>query len=307
MGISHEGGAVPGLSVVATAAAVLLAVIVAVGVVAGRRRSRRLAAAAVPAVAQPSPTSATIITAEAPVDPIAAAETEWYELRAAYWRERVAVLGGPDDYVGLVRVLLRDHHRGAVGAMDEASDVLLQGRQRHPRAVIIWEYVVLISARLNRTDELNDALATVERLDPNSRVLAILDRTSPEETQRYQENVNETHRRLLDQLTSGEIKVREAAVEELAQWARAYPANSTYVINYGLGLMILGRHDEARDVALGARTIEDGSFADAYNIGIILQRSENAAGTAMLRAAVDRAGSEDERELAEQALTRAAS
>jgi hypothetical protein len=235
------------------------------------------------------------------------AETEWAALRRPYWSERVALWGRPEDHVGLVHVLLEENLRGVEGSLESADRVLRNGLERHPRAVPIWELVVLVSSMTGRGDEFDQALATIERLDPTSRVLSALREVTPERTSEYVEALNETQQRLHQALGSFDSQVREAAVAELAQWARSYPTNSTHVINHAFGLRAVGREAEAQRLALAATQIEDGSFADAYNIGVILIRGEHRSeGLAMLRQAVTRAGSAEERADAEQAIAGAA-
>lgn len=235
------------------------------------------------------------------------AETEWAELRRPYWSERVALWGRPEDYVGLVRVLLAENLRGVEGSLRETDRVLAEGSERHPRSVGIWEHVALFSSMTGRGDDFDNALATIERLDPTSQLLGRLRELTPESSRRYAEAVNEIQMRLQRQLGSPDQQVRESAVAELATWARSHPTNSTHVMNYAFGLHAIGRSAEAQEVALTAIQIEDGSFADAYNIGAILILGEHRAqGLAMLRQAVARATSAQERAEAERALAGAA-
>src|SRR5262249_37195135 len=142
------------------------------------------------------------------------AETEWAELRRPYWSERVALWGRPEDYVGLVRVLLEEKLRGVEGSLQETERVLQEGRERHPRAVPIWEHVALYSSMTGRGDDFDDALATIERLDPTSRLLGPLRELTPESSRRYAEALNEKQMRLHQALGSPDKQVREAAVAE---------------------------------------------------------------------------------------------
>ena len=108
-------------------------------------------------------------------------------------------------------------------------------------------------------------------------------------------------RQLLEQASAEASDVSDAALRELRRWARSYPRNSTYTINYALGLLSQSHIDDAASMAQHAMTIEDGSFADAYNIGLVLWLTGRYdEGRAMLTRALARAGSAAERDLAEQ-------
>lgn len=234
-------------------------------------------------------------------------ERRWIELSTAYWRERVAVRGRDEDYVGLVRMLLQAHSQGVPDAVEDAYVLLREAAERHPRAVAVWEHLALVAPLSGRSAEMDEVLAVIERLDPTSRVLAVTDDLSPESVREWSESASVKQAELFTQAQSADSEVAHRAVAELERWARAYPENSTYVVNYVLALFIRGRLDEARVAALSALSIEDGSFADAFNLGqVLLGSGERDRGLTMLHAALDRAASDEERELVEDVLAREA-
>lgn len=228
-------------------------------------------------------------------------ELTWTRLRTGHLRELVAVRGAEEDYIALVRAVL------AAGApLDEAYELLREAEQRHQRSVAVLEHLAMITAQTGRDAELDRVIRTLEGVDPTSRVLRIFDEVTPESGREWAENADATQRRLLDAAGSEDEQEAEAAVRELAQWARSFPANSTYAVNHGFGLVMRGRYDEARQVARDTRSIEDGSFADAFNLGQILCMTDaREEGLELLREAARRAGSDDEREIVAEALAQA--
>jgi hypothetical protein len=232
------------------------------------------------------------------------AEREWAELRRPYWSERVELWGRPEDYVGLVQTLVQEDRRGVPGALEAAQQALHRGCERHPSAVLIWELVVAYGLLTGRDQEVEEALVTIQRLDPANRVLH--DIRQEQGSREYVNQVNHIRWQLYEQMESSDLTAREAAVAEFATWARNFPTNSTFVLDYALGLQAIGRKADAHRVALSAMDIEDGSFVDAFHIGTILLDSEHQAQAQdMLRRAVARAADEEQRANAERALARA--
>lgn len=233
-------------------------------------------------------------------------ERTWLRLRTGHLREQVAARGAEEDYIALVRAVLAAHAAGEPNALDDAYALLCEAEQRHKRSVTVLEHLAMITAQTRRDAEFDRVIRTLESVDPASRVLRIFDETTQETGREWAQNVDDTQRQLLGAAGSADEQEAEAAVRELARWARSFPANSTYAVNHGFGLIMRGRHDEARQVARDARRIEDGSFADAYNLGQILCSADaRQEGLELLREAVRRAGSDEEREIAAQALAQA--
>src|SRR3712207_4853939 len=105
----------------------------------------------------------------APSEPAAADEETWAYLRADFLRERVQQQGSADDYVALVRALLRLHRMGSPRAVDLAASFLDQAAERHPRSVAVWEHIALVSSMTARDDRMAEALSVISQLDPSSR------------------------------------------------------------------------------------------------------------------------------------------
>lgn len=229
-------------------------------------------------------------------------EQRWLDLSTAYWRERVRLRGADEDYIGCVRALLRVHSEGSADTVEEAYALLREASEIHPRSVAVWEHLVLVAPLAGRSAEMDEVLAVIERLDPASRALAASD-VSPEAVREWNRSVSARQHELFTQAQSENAAVADHAVAQLARWGRAFPENSTYVINHVLGLFFRKRLDEARLAALKALRIEDGSFADAFNLGqVLLKSGEPDRGRSMLRVALERARSDEERELAKRAL-----
>ncbi|WP_328993940.1 hypothetical protein OG394_06155 [Kribbella sp. NBC_01245] len=230
-------------------------------------------------------------------------EETWAELRCAYYRERVAEEGSADDYVGLVRAMLQLHGMGVNDALEEAFGVLCDAVDRHPRSVSAWEHVAYVSSVTRRSEEMANALAVLERLDPTSRVLAAAGELRADDSRQWAHDAHERQWNLLDEAGSGDADTRAAAVAELERWARSFPANSTYAVNYALGLLAADQPAESQRVALAAWAIEDGSFADAYNVSLVLRETgAQDEGRAILMTAMERASSDQERQLVAEAV-----
>lgn len=233
-------------------------------------------------------------------------ELTWMRLRTGHLREQVAVRGTEEDYIALVRAVLAAHAEGQPNALDEAYELLCEAEQRHKRSVAVLEHLAMITLQTGRDAELDRVIRTLESIDPTSRVLRILDETTEESGREWAENVDATQAQLLEAAGSPDEHEAEAAVRELARWARSFPANSTYAVNHAFGLIMRGQDDEAQQVARDALRIEDGSFADAFNIGQILcSTNAQREGLELLREAARRAGSDEEREIVTEALVQA--
>jgi hypothetical protein len=233
-------------------------------------------------------------------------ERIWLRLRTGHLREQVTARGAEEDYIALVRAVLAAHAAGDPNALDEAYELLCEAEQRHKRSVPVLEYLAMITAQTRRDAEFDRVVRALESVDPTSRVLRIFDETTQDSGREWAQNVDATQAQLLDAAGSDDEQQAEAAVRELARWARSFPANSTYAVNHGFGLIMRGRYDEARQVARDARRIEDGSFADAYNLGQILCSADaQREGLELLLEAARRAGSDEESEIAAEALAQA--
>lgn len=230
-------------------------------------------------------------------------ELAWVRLRIGHLREQVASRGTEQDYVALVGALLESHASGRLTALEEVYALLCEAEQRHKRSVAVLEYLVLVTAQTGRGAEMDRVVRTLESIDPTSRVLTVLDRTTADSARQWYDDVDETQLRLLEETSSPDDQVADAAVRELERWTRSFPANSGYAVHHALGLVNRGRTEEARQAARDALRIEDGSFTDAFNIGQILCCSDAPAeGLEMLRKASLRAASAQERDLVARAL-----
>ena len=232
-------------------------------------------------------------------------DDQWRDLRRAYWTERAGLDGAGDgDAVGLVRVLIEAHAQtGEPVLLEEVGSVLLAAQSRFPNSVGVWEFSALLAARTNDADGLDRALAVLGRIDPGSRVVRMALGITEERSALWTDNATQTQLKLFQDLRSPDPAVVTKAVTELERWARAFPANSTYVVNYGLGLLASGRLTEAREVAAWALSVDDGSFEDAFNIAHIFGGTGDVASRReLLHEALRRAGSDKHQELALRAL-----
>jgi hypothetical protein len=76
-----------------------------------------------------------------------------------------------------------------------------------------------------------------------------------------------------------------------------------YAVNLALALMSAGRRERACDAARAGWAVEDGSFADAYNVALVLTHcGEPDAARTIGSIAVTRAGSDEERALVSENL-----
>jgi tetratricopeptide (TPR) repeat protein len=233
-------------------------------------------------------------------------EDEWFGLRLAFLRERVVHNGAASDYVALVRQLMEGQKTyGNAEYLTEAAAELEQARTKYPNSVAVWEHSALFDSQYGTEQDFNRSLGVLSRLDPDSSIIRALDRMTPADIEQWNQQAMETSRQLLENAGSADPAVSAAAIAGLQDWARSYPQNSTHVINLSLGLVSAGRADEARSLALSAAEIEDGSFEDAYNIGIVLAAVGDPEGARpFLTEALARAPSQDHQALTREALGR---
>ena len=230
--------------------------------------------------------------------PTEESDRAWSAHREAYWRERVSLDGRDDDYVGLARVLLAKSAE-VDGCLEEAYRVLTDATGRHPRSVPIWEHLALVASLTGHQPESEAALSSLESLDPSSNVLSVADEITPSATREWAENAASEQARLLELAGSTDEAVARDALVMLRRWTRSYPTNSTYAVNYAFGLFAAGDKEQACKTALAALQIEDGSFADAANIGrLLLATGATEQARPVLAAAIARAESHGEKEVA---------
>jgi tetratricopeptide (TPR) repeat protein len=225
---------------------------------------------------------------------------EWTRLRLDFLRERVAGNGSAADYVEMTRELFRGYKSsGNSEYLAEAAALLEQARSKFPRSVPVWEHSVLYNLHYGTEQDIARSLSALSRLDPASPVIHAVNR--PTDRVAWHEKAMDTAQQLLEDASSGDAAATAAAIAGLQEWARAYPRNSTYVINLSIGLMLAGRAEEARQVALSAAKIEDGSFADACNLGSVLAGTGDAEGALrFFQEALSRASSAEETAVARE-------
>lgn len=231
-------------------------------------------------------------------------EDEWFQLRLAFLRERVVHNGADKDYVTLVRQLLNAQQiYGNAEYLTEAAVNLERARAKYPNSVAVWEHAVLFDSHYGTEEDLNRSLGVLSRLDPDSSIIHALGRMTPEDVAAWNQQSSEARRQLLENAGSADPAVSAVAIAGLQNWARSYPQNSTHVINLSLGLVSAGRAGEARSTALSAAEIEDGSFEDAYNIGVVLAATgDPEAARRFLSEALARSTSPDQLTLTREAL-----
>lgn len=218
-------------------------------------------------------------------------------LRLAYWRERFARDGRDVDAVGLARLLMVAPGDGP--HLAEALTVLDTARRATPTSQPVLEHLALLYARLGRSAELDEVLAVLVRIYPDSAAVRVAATT---DTANWEQVTAEVQATFFDDITSDDPAVVAAAVESMQRWARSYPTNSTYTVNLAFGLLALGDKEGVLAQVRAAIAIEDGSFADAYNIGVLLRScGDRTGGTTWLGTALDRATSPEERALAAEA------
>ena len=231
-------------------------------------------------------------------------EDEWFQLRLAFLRERVVHNGGDKDYAALVKqLMLGQKTYGNAEYLTEAAAELEQARTKYPNSIAVWEYSALFDSLSGTEQDFNRSLGVLSRLDPDSSIIRALDRITPADTAEWDQQAMETAGQLLENSGSADPAVSAAAIAGLQDWARTYPKSSTYAINLSLGLVSAGRVEEARSTALSAAGIEDGSFEDAYNIGVVLAATGDPEGARrFLIEALARAPSPDHLALTQEAL-----
>jgi hypothetical protein len=172
---------------------------------------------------------------------VAEREVRWSELRIAYLRERVARGGGAGDYVALVRALGTAYSAGRAASMDEPYAIITEAAQRFPRSASVLEHKLQIEMLSARNEAADSTIAALERVEPSSALLAIMREITPASQEQWVNDVNATQWTLLQESRSSDPAAADRAVHELGRWMRAYPANSTYAVNFGLALLGRGR------------------------------------------------------------------
>jgi tetratricopeptide (TPR) repeat protein len=233
---------------------------------------------------------------------------DWFRLRLDFLRERAALDAAEADYVALVRQLLAGYSAsGDAGYLTEAAANLEKARGSYPNSVPVWEHSVLYDGHYGTGEDFSRSLDVLARLAPHSPVIRAVEQVTDDDATEWAEQAVATSGQLLRDAGSPDHDVSAAAIAGLREWARSYPRNSTYAINLSLGLLSAGRAEEANRTAASAAQFEDGSFADAYNIGVVLASTGDLAeARRFLSEALRRALSGDERALALAALDRLA-
>lgn len=220
-----------------------------------------------------------------------AGETQpgWKELQLDILRERVRLDDNEAATIALVRSL-QASQASDTSTLTDAWTILKRARTTHPRSVPLIELEALTAARLGLNQDLDAALKRLSRLDPDSKVLELSSsRTDDGDAIRWVESSWEAIRNS----GSHDPEVSTSALAELEGRAAFFPYSSTHKINFALGLISAGRTALAAQVAEAAALLDDGSFADAYNLGVIFESADRPElarkhyGDALARAVTD--------------------
>jgi tetratricopeptide (TPR) repeat protein len=172
-------------------------------------------------------------------------DRRFQHLRADRLRERVT--SGPadqDDFLQLARSLLK-LAGGDTGPsyLDEAISVLEDGRRRFPASVELLEHLTHAYLKAD-SDRLEATLQELERIAPDSPILDDIRQAVPDEAWFRDEMLHRTGV-LLSQAASPDRELAAAAIADLEQIVRQFPANPNYRSAYAMALAMTGRHSEA--------------------------------------------------------------
>lgn len=192
----------------------------------------------------------------------------WKDLQLDMLRERVRLDGNEADTIALVRELQAAQAFDA-SALTEAWAVLTRARTTNPGSVPLIELEVLTAARLGLDRDIDTALKRLSRLNPDSEILRIASRRPDGDANRWVESSWEAIRNS----GSPDPEISAAALAELEGRAAFFPNVSTHKIYLAFGLISAGNMKSAAQVAEAAALLDDGSFADAYNLAAIFESS----------------------------------
>lgn len=175
----------------------------------------------------------------------------------------------PDDFIALARLLLlRSKLEPAGDWLAEATSALEQGREAFPKEPRIFELLVLGYLRHDPDGRLPEALAQLEKIDPDSQVLELLATQDEEKAVAFSENIQQRADGLMRQaLESKDNQVREAALQDLGKIVAMYPQNSGYRLLYAFTLMGLERTDLALEEAKLLSNTPSDSHSFHFNLG----------------------------------------
>jgi Flp pilus assembly protein TadD len=198
-------------------------------------------------------------------------------LQLAALRERRAAGGmSKDDRMTLARRLYKGRRDDpdATG-LREAALVLEEGLLAEPDSVPMMELLAACYLRHDPETRLEDLVARLERLAPDSPLIEILSdqRDAPADRPATEDRVNE----LMSLVTAPESDdaVRAAAVADLSSVVSAFPDNPSYRSSYAFALAMTGRHDEARAQALRAGESAGESHSVHFNVAQVLWATGN--------------------------------
>lgn len=176
------------------------------------------------------------------------------------------------DYQAAARKHMRAHSvNGDVRSLHAAERAISDGLTAFPDAPELLEFRVVVSLKLGDDAAANDAALRLEKVAPDSPVVAEMRQLSrlDDETGRWSDDMNARAQQLMMEIQNGDTARVDAALAELAKIAAGAPANKKYRLNYAFGLLIAGRSDNAlaEAVMLAEQEIQEHSFH--FNLGQI--------------------------------------
>ncbi len=215
------------------------------------------------------------------------------QLAALRQRRETARIDGNGRALLVRRLLRRQPRHPDEPLIEEATTVLEEGLAESPDAVPLLELVVWCYTQLDPHNRLDAAVARLERLAPNSRVIELLgsnlkvDNAASIPPARVGE--------LIKKVMSDDPAVRAAAVEDLGAIVAMYP-DAYRRSAYACALGIVERRDEAKAQAERAAQDAGEDHATHFNIGRVLWvTGDEAAGRHHLDLAWQFARNDDDR------------
>lgn len=225
-------------------------------------------------------------------------EKTYIDLQVAALLERRAQgEAGPNHYHRLAFIYLqREQTPEPPATLAEITALLEEGLAKYPQSIDILELLALCYSRTRNDDRLEATLRSIERIDPDHRVLQIFQNQEEQAVEKYENEMNERAFSLLNQMQSQDQAIRQAALADLRSMVTMFPANGWYRSVYGLALALNGRKADAiRQAEIAAETAGE-DHSTHFHLGQIFWNSGDPdRGRKHLELSHRYAGSDEER------------
>lgn len=176
-----------------------------------------------------------------------------------------------EDFVALARIYLQQVNRsGDEMLLTRAAGVLEKGHARFPNDVAILEHLVACYVRSDPDGRMAEVSLALEKLAPDSPILATLNDVSEEEAESFADDMQARVWSLLGAVIEGKPDERDAALNELRRIVASLPQNPWYRCTYAMALAFTGRNEQALQEAEKLINIRSESHSFHFNLAQVL-------------------------------------